>query len=565
MASTNQNKSGGFNYMKMLMLFGMIPIVIFAVVVLLVVTSKVRNEVQSNIVEKLEVANTMFNEWAVTEINEEGGVEVFTKEGADHTYVDSLTGKGLQLTVFVGDTRAITSLPGSAPNGRNEGTKAGEAAINTCLRGGQHFQQDGIEIGGKKYYVDYLPIRINGEIVGMTFVGQTNEAVSAAVSAVIGPILVIGFILVIFFAVLVILFAFKVRQAPVAISEDLNVVADGDLTSPVTATSTVTENVNMINSINRMKNTLRDTVQTIKDNSDELAQNAEVVRELSDNSSSSAAQISTAVGELATTAQSMAENVQDVNSQAVDMDATVSDISENIESLNANANDMRKISIEASEKMKTVMKSSQSSVSAVESINKQILLTNDSITKVNEAIELIIDIASQTKLLSLNASIEAARAGEAGKGFAVVADSISQLSEQSNASAATIKGIAEEILANSETSVKLASEIMSAMTDEQAEISAAQDSFTKLNEAIGQSVESIEQIDSMTGSLRTIKEQIVSNVSDLSAISEENAASNQEVSASVESIAASVAEIADKMKDMNDLAKNLNDAVAFFK
>lgn len=63
--------------------------------------------------------------------------------------------------------------------------------------------------------------------------------------------------------------------------------------------------------------------------------------------------------------------------------------------------------------------------------------------KIGEIIVQIEDIASQTNLLSLNASIEAARAGEAGKGFAVVADQIRNLAEQSAKSAVDSKALIE--------------------------------------------------------------------------------------------------------------------------
>ena len=63
--------------------------------------------------------------------------------------------------------------------------------------------------------------------------------------------------------------------------------------------------------------------------------------------------------------------------------------------------------------------------------------------KISEIIVQIEDIASQTNLLSLNASIEAARAGDAGKGFAVVADQIRNLAEQSAKSAVDSKSLIE--------------------------------------------------------------------------------------------------------------------------
>jgi methyl-accepting chemotaxis protein len=565
MGNNNEMKTGGFNYMKMLILFGMIPLLIAIVVETIVSATRTTSSMEDAIFQKLESTNKAINQY-LNDVIANAGYEIYLAEDADHNFVDSFTASDIGVTIFIGDTRAVTNLRDSATNNRLEGTKASDAVIAAVLKGGGHYTSDGVKINGKDYYVDYLPLKdASGEIIGMSFVGQSRDSVDKAVKSVVTPLIVVAVILFVIIIALIVVFSMWVKKAPVQLSEDLRKISTGDLSSETEAHSGITENVNMINSINDMKTILKKTVGDIRNAAETLETQAQDVLNLSDQSSTSASQISTAVGELATTAQSMAENVQDVSTQAIEMDTTVQDISENVEKLNKNAGEMKTISRAASDKMQDVMKSSKGSVEAVQTINKQINLTNESIAKVNEAIDLIIDIASQTKLLSLNASIEAARAGEAGRGFAVVADSISQLSEQSNNSASTIRNIAEEILSNSEISVRLAGEIMDTMNSEQASIAEAQDEFDKLNNAIGESVEGIKEIDSMTTSLRAIKEQIVGNVTDLSAISEENAASNQEVSASVESIAASVQEIADKMQEVNEQAENLTKTISFFK
>ena len=120
------------------------------------------------------------------------------------------------------------------------------------------------------------------------------------------------------------------------------------------------------------------------------------------------------------------------------------------------------------------------------------------------------------------------------------------------------------MLANSEESVKLARNIKNVIEESQMDIEKTSREFDSLNMAIEANVAAIDQVRENTKRLAEIKEAIVSNVSDLSAISEENAASSEEVSASIESVSDNVSEISKEMSQVEELSVHLSDTVAFF-
>ncbi|MCR4924020.1 MAG: cache domain-containing protein [Lachnospiraceae bacterium] len=549
--------------LKMLLMFGLLPLLIATVVICFEATSLMESEVEELVAQKLKVANEMYNRF-VSERYNEYGEEVLTGSMKSYDYVDKYVSENIVLTVFLGDTRVLTSVKDESGK-RAEGTKASAAVISAVLNGGQHYTSEGVEIVGKKYYVDYLPLKdANGNIIGMTFAGESNAAVNDAIGSLIRTLVIIAAVIIVIASAAIIFFALKIRQASVDIAENLRVMTSGNLHEDINIKSGLYENKIMIENLKQMQSHLGDTINGVKGNANNLTSEAGEVAGLSSQSADSAGQISQAVDDLAQGAMSMAESVEHVNGKVIDMGYKVNEIGENVNALTDIADKMRSASSEASSGMDRVLNSSKSTVESVDSINKQILLTNDSINKINEAINLIISIANQTQLLSLNASIEAARAGEAGRGFAVVATNISELSEQSNDGASTIRKIAEEILKNSEESVQLSEKIKLAIEEEQKAIVDAQDKFGELNGAIGESVEKIEAIGEKTSSLEEIKTSIVSDVQDLSAISEENAASTEEVTASVQSIAANVSMIAEKMTDINGMSTDLDDMVGFF-
>ena len=155
----------------------------------------------------------------------------------------------------------------------------------------------------------------------------------------------------------------------------------------------------------------------------------------------------------------------------------------------------------------------------------------DAMTRINETsknIENIIseieDIASQTNLLSLNASIEAARAGEAGRGFAVVADQIRQLAEQSTKSAVDtrelIEGSLEEIAEGNKAADKAAASIET-VVEGIGKIAESSRSISEISKDQANAMDQAEQ------GVNQISEVVQSN----SATAEESSATSQELSA----------------------------------
>ena len=328
-----------------------------------------------------------------------------------------------------------------------------------------------------------------------------------------------------------------------ALSDRFTTFAKGNLTDPFPIVDTHDEVADIIQTANEMKETLNIVIADcgkhladmasgnfdIKSDCEEVYQGEfeklllamrdmrdqmiTTLRAIEDASS----QVSAGSTNLAEASQSLAEGATEQAGAVEELQATITSITENIEK----AADQAHESYVQAKQYADEADNSRAQMTAMVDAMTRINETSKNIENIISEIE---DIASQTNLLSLNASIEAARAGEAGRGFAVVADQIRQLAEQSTKSAVDtrelIEGSLEEIAEGNKAADKAAASIETVV------------------EGIGKIAESSKNISQVSRDQATAMDQAEQGVNQISEVVQANSATAQESSATSEELSA---------------------------
>lgn len=231
-------------------------------------------------------------------------------------------------------------------------------------------------------------------------------------------------------------------------------------------------------------------------------------------------QVASGSGQLAGGAQALAEGATDQAGAVEELTATVESVSGIAESSAESASGAYQMVRTAVEQADQSREELQALTNAMERISS----TSQEIQNIIGSIE---EIASQTNLLSLNASIEAARAGEAGKGFAVVADQIGKLAGDSAQAAVNTRDLIEKSLQEiengnqiTEKTVAALNKILESMNDFANAVKGASESSTEQANMLKQIEQGIEQISSVVQSNYAAAEETSATSQELSAQSE---------------------------------------------
>ena len=236
-----------------------------------------------------------------------------------------------------------------------------------------------------------------------------------------------------------------------------------------------------------------------------------------------------AMKDISSSTQSTAENIQTQTTMTQDIQHSIEQTLESSE----NMVKVAKQSGELNQKSMEIMENLKKQSAVIAETNSGVADSMKALQERTEAVKSIADtifsISSQTNLLALNASIESARAGEAGKGFAVVADEIRQLAEKTRSETESIAQILDELFKNAEDAATAVSCSIEATNAQDSMIAKASESFSGMNENVNTLVQEIKGIDGMLNRLSDANNQIVDNISNLSATTEEVTASSVQV------------------------------------
>lgn len=357
-----------------------------------------------------------------------------------------------------------------------------------------------------------------------TSIKEAEDSVNSFVSGKTRIFVTICVIVSLLLLTLLILIVQSILKPLHAVEKNLKQMSDGDFTHPIESTYLNRQDDFGIlaNITESMRNDIGTLIKGVQDKSVEITEHMHDVQhdissldsEIADISSTTQ-QLSASMEETATMSSEISESSRQIEEAAKNIAERAQEGAEKVESIHKKAQQAKDDSGKSHDTL--TQRKNEIRISLENSLKEAKV-----VSEISMMAESIIEITSQTNLLSLNASIEAARAGEAGKGFAVVADEIRNLAEASQENMENIKNVTEQV----ERAVgQLASEAKNLLEFVENQVS---DNFRMFEEIANNYNTDAGEIDLLVTDFSAISEELLASINNISmGIDEINTATNE--------------------------------------
>lgn len=417
------------------------------------------------------------------------------------------------------------------------------------------------KLNGVDKEMDFTTNKLTGfKIAGTMYMSEVNQDSN--------PILITTFLIVGIFILIGVIISYLIVNS---ITKPLNQlveatekVSEGDLTQRFFVSRN--HEISMLGeSFNKMVSALRDVIKHVDEKAELLAASSEELMASSEQNNMATEQIANSIQEVAAGTERQTTMVKETN-------AIIREMSLGMERVREHSGTVANESLEAANIVSNGNEAIQLSTNQMENIQGTIHNLGNVIQtlgerskEINQIIDVISNIASQTNLLALNAAIEAARAGEHGKGFAVVADEVRKLAEQSSKSTENIRQLISSIQTDTNHAVSSMDKGKTEFAKGMDLVKSAGEAFRQIDQFVSQVNVEFQEVSASVKEAAAGAEHVVEIATEIEEITSKATGETQDVSAATEEQLASMQEIAASAATLAEMAEELQDSVKKFK
>jgi len=411
-----------------------------------------------------------------------------------------------------------------------------------------------------------------------------------AIIQVAAPLLIFGIILTL---VCIYLLMAGINKRIILGQKMIEELSKGNYSNPDTPIPSRDELGELIHEINLVKNITGEAMRVISQQASKTIDTKQNLIAVAEESSSAMTEMTSNIQSVGNSITNLDNNIQDVTQSMERLNQFIGNLSSNmteqvsdqeestaaIEEMTASIENITQIAqgkIQASQELQKV---SDRGESVLKTTIDQIGKIFDSLDRIKDMTKLILNIASQTNLLAMNAAIEAAHAGEAGRGFSVVADEIRKLAETSSVNSKQINQSIQEIVALVESATESGGKTTEAFGSISRGIRETLDSLGEISTGMselkaggGQILSSVDRIressdklNKQSGVMLQETERVNKAAAGLTQISAESRVAMDEMAIGAQEVLDSSLSLNDQAAELDETSKGLQDSINRFK